>query len=183
MIDQATLLHADRRTLARLLLEGHAVDPASLEGCEYRGTSLGLPAWVDSLAWKIFVKTFYRDPRTGQLRGWNVRVRQDDPEALEPLRRRGVMRSFGHYRVVSPAGYAMPVPAKNGVLLDYGLGGNGRLDPASRVRDPVVALDPGSADRLLGWTYLDLGALRVGTPSYFLLERHGPLREVVDPPR
>jgi hypothetical protein len=68
----------------------------------------------------------------------------------------------------------MPV-ATRGLLLDYGLGGNGALDPTSLVRDPIVALTPGSADVLLGWTYLDLGFARVGTPSYFLLERHAPL--------
>jgi hypothetical protein len=36
-------------------------------------------------------------------------------------------------------------------------------------------------ERLLGWTYLDLGVGRVGTPSYFVLEREGPLGYV--PPR
>jgi hypothetical protein len=180
--DAAALLRADRAALARALLEGCAVDPASLEGFEYRGTSLGLPGWVEALTWKVFVKTFHRDPGSGHLRGWNVRIRQDDPRALEPVLRRGEPLCFGHYRVVDPAGYAMPVPAKGGLLLDYGLGGNRALDPTSLLRDPLVALEPGNADRLLGWSYLDLGRFRVGTPSYFLLERHAPIRRVVDPP-
>ena len=63
-------------------------------------------------------------------------------------------------------------------MIDYGLGDNPRLDPIRRGRDPLVALEKGSVERLLGWTYLDLGVGRVGTPSYFLLEREGPLSYV-----
>jgi hypothetical protein len=68
-------------------------------------------------------------------------------------------------------------------MLDYGLGGNPRFDPTSRVRDPIVALEADRVERLLGWTYVDLGAFRTGTPSYFLLEREGPLSFVAHPPR
>ena len=46
-----------------------------------RGTSLGLPALVEKLTWKTFQKTFYRDPRTGRLLGWNVRLEQDGLDA------------------------------------------------------------------------------------------------------
>jgi hypothetical protein len=49
----------------------------------------------------------------------------------------------------------------------------------SRMRDPIVALHEGSVDLLLGWSYLDLGFWRMPTPSYFLLEREGPLERVV----
>ena len=40
------------------------------------------------------------------------------------------------------------------------------------------ALEPGNADRLLGWSYVELGPLRIRTPSYFLLEREGPIAHV-----
>ena len=43
------------------------------------------------------------------------------------------------------------------------------------MRDPIVAVNPGSADLLLGWSYLDLGRVQVGTPSFFSLERDVPL--------
>jgi hypothetical protein len=46
-----------------------------------------------------------------------------------------------------------------------------------------VAVEAGNANLLLGWTYLDVAGVRFGTPSYFTLERIGPLDAVVDPPR
>ena len=50
------------------------------------------------------------------------------------------------------------------------------MDPVRRLRDPLVALNPGDPSLLLGWTYLDLGlGLRLGTPSFFSLELDGPL--------
>ncbi len=180
----AAVRELDRGALARLLAEGHAIDPDALDGWIHRGVSLGLPGWVDRLAWKTFAKAFHRDPTTGHLRGWNVRIEQtgfDGPYV--PLRRRGAARTFGHFRVVAPESYPMPKPAKGGLLLDYGLGGNPALDPTRLVRDPIVSLQPGDPTLLLGWTYLDLGRLQVGTPSFFTLERWRPVDEPVAPPR
>ena len=180
----ADLLRADRRRLREVLASGHAVDPNAIAGWQYRGVSLGLPAWVDRLAWKTFVKAFYRDPGAEVVRGWNVRLRQtgiDGP--IEPLERDGRPFTFGHFRVVDPAGYRVPHGADRGLLLDYGLGGNPVLDPTALVRDPIVALDAGDPRLLLGWTYLELGPLRIGTPSFFSLERGDPVREGVAPPR
>jgi hypothetical protein len=39
-------------------------------------------------------------------------------------------------------------------------------------------VNAGSSDALLGWSYVDLGAWRVGTPSYFTLERDRPLSKL-----
>lgn len=180
----AELLDADRRTLRELLAHGHPVDPDAIAGWEYRGVSLGLPAWVDRLAWKTFVKAFHRDPGAAAVRGWNVRLEQtgiDGP--VRALERGGRPFTFGHFRVVDPAGYDVPHGADRGLLLDYGLGGNPALDPTSRLRDPVVALEAGSVELLLGWSYLDLGVARVGTPSFFTLERHARVTEPAPPPR
>ena len=174
----------DRRALLELMQAGHPIDPAALDDSEYRGISLGLPAPVVALTWRKFMKTFHREPRTGVLRGWNVRVEQDGDDApVTPQLRRGRERCFGHYQVVRPVGYAMPTPMYQGLLIDYGLGGNSPLDPASRARDPLVALNPGSAELLLGCTYLDLGRRTVMTPSFFTLERVGSLRRVEPRPR
>ena len=63
------------------MLAGHPVDPAQLEGWVYRGTSLGLPSLVERLTWKTFQKAFWRDPATGRLLGWNVRLEQDGLDA------------------------------------------------------------------------------------------------------
>lgn len=165
--------------LTRLLASGHAIDPRALDDTEYRGVSLGLPGPIVALTWLTFRKTFHRDPRTGRLRGWNVRMEQtglDGPRT--PKRVRGEPDCFGHYEVAPARGYGSPIPCDQGLLIDYGLGANRRFDPTRRARDPIVALDEGSAERLLGWTYLDLGVRRVGTPSFFLLEREGPLSHV-----
>ncbi len=172
----------NRSALAGELLEGHAIDEDALAGWLYRGVSLGMPAWVDRIAWKTFAKTFYREPDTGRLRGWNLRLEQtglDGP--IEALERRGEAFHFGHFRVTPLADRKMPRPIPAGLLLDYGIGGNPKLDPVGLVRDPIVAVNPGSADLLLGWTYLDLGVGQISTPSYFTLERVTPLEEVFEP--
>ncbi len=80
---------------------------------------------------------------------------------------------FGHYEVVALRPDECPIAVREGVLLDYGRGDNPRLDPTRVVRDPLVALTPGSADTLLGYTYVRVLGRSVGTPSYFLLEREG----------
>lgn len=173
MLRARDLLNATRKELTSRLLGGHPVDPTALDDTEYRGTSLGLPAFVERLTWKTFRKVFHRDTETGRLRGWNVRLVQhgiDGPS--EPETKRGEPVTFGHYLVVD----APQVEAPRGLLLDYGLGQNGRFDPVSLVRDPVVALEEGSVEVLLGWTYLELTPrVRIGTPSFFVLEREGPL--------
>jgi hypothetical protein len=177
------LLDADHRTLRALLASGHPIDPDAIAGWQYRGTSLGLPAIVDRLAWKTFVKAFHRDPGAGFVRGWNVRIRQTGLHGpIEPLVRGGKAFTFGHFRVVDPAGHRVPAGAGGGLLLDYGFGSGRALDPMRRLRDPIVALEAGKADLLLGWSYLDLGFASVPTPSFFTLERCSPLGEPVAAP-
>lgn len=184
MMTRDDLLTMNKTELTRLLGSSHPVDPATLDDTEFRGVSLGLPRFVERLTWKTFRKVFHRDPTTGVLRGWNVRIVQrgvDGP--YEPMERRGEPKTFGHYRVVPMEGYRCPRPCPNGLMLDYGLGGNSALDFVRLLRDPVVAVNEGSADLLLGWSYLDLGILRLGTPSFFSLERDRPLTHRHGPPR
>lgn len=177
-------LHLSGRELLAEMARGHAVDPASLEGWAYRGVSLGLPAFVERLSWKTFEKTFHRDPATGALRGWNVRLVQRGLDAPgEPMMRGGQPLTFGHYRVVSLEGRRLPHPCGPGLLIDYGQGGNARLDVAGLLRDPIVAVNAGSSDLLLGWTYIEAGPLVLGTPSFFTLERGHKLAHVAAPPR
>jgi len=168
------------RQLRELLRAGHPIALGDLHDSMYRGVSLGIPHWVESLAWTTFMKTFQADQSRGVLRGWNVRLEQtglDGP--VRPLRDRGGdLKTFGHYEVVSPRD---PVDGP-GLLIDYGQGRNGWGDPAGLLRDPIVALRPGGRDRLLGWTYVRLGAA-IPTPSFFLLERLGALDHDVAPPR
>jgi hypothetical protein len=143
MLTAPEIHRMSRRELRALLAAGHPFDASELAG-EYLGTSLGLPRFVEKLTWKNFKKVFRRDE--AGLAGWNVRLRDN--------------HVFGHFRVV---------PHAPGVLLDYGaVDGGGALKV---VRDPLVAVNPGSSALLLGWTYLQIGRFSVGTPSYFTLER------------
>ncbi len=162
------LLGLSNRELAATLAEGHAIDPSALDDTQYQGVSLGLPGWVVSLTWLTFMKTFHRDPETGRLRGWNVRLRQDGVDApCVPRQKGGEPVTFGHYEVVH-------APAEPGLLIDYGRGRNAAWDPIRRVRDPLVAIEEGDATVLLGWSWVDLG-FAIPTPSYFALRLDGPL--------
>src|SRR5215831_16064739 len=104
-----SLRNASREELRRRIVTGHPVDPAALEGWAYRGVSLGLPRFVEALTWKTFQKTFWRDPQTGRLLGWNVRLEQDGIDApSRPKRKNGRPVTVWHYEVVSPAGVPAP---------------------------------------------------------------------------
>lgn len=178
------LLKMTRAELATALAAGHPVDPRDLDDTEYKGVSLGLPRFVERLTWKTFKKVFHRDPATGGLRGWNVRVTQagvDGP--YEPQVRRGEPRTFGHFAVTPMGGYPTPRPCGPGLMLDYGAGGNRPFDPLGLLRDPIVAVTAGCVDLLLGWSYVDLGFARFGTPSFFTLVRDVPLSHRHAPPR
>ncbi len=168
--------------LSGLMRSGHPIDPNALAEREYDGVSLNLPGWVTRLSWVKFKKVFHREGRV--LRGWNCRAVQSPLDApWELAEKKGQPITYGHYRVVPARRYTMPRPYDAGLMLDYGLGGNARADATRLVRDPVIAVNAGSAELLLGWTYLDLGVARVPTPSYFVLRRGVPLSHVVAPPR
>ncbi len=174
------LLAMPRAGLAAALAAGHAIDPAALDDSAYEGTSLGLPGWIERLTWKKFQKVFHRDPATGELRGWNVRLAQNGVGApCVPLVEAGERVTFGHYRVAPMEGYTPPKPCGPGLMLDYKFGARGALDPLGALRDPIVALEPGSVEHLLGWSYLDVAGVPVSTPSYFALRRVGQLDHVV----
>ncbi len=169
------LLNADNRELRSRIAGGHPVDPAALEGWAYRGTSLGLPRFVERLTWKTFQKTFYRDPTSGRLLGWNVRLEQDGVDApSRPKMRHGRPVTEWNYEVIEPAGVPAPRGFARGLVIDYSRAPN----PPGLVRltkDPLVALVEGSADELLGVSYLVLGDRCIETPTYFTLQREHPI--------
>ena len=176
------LLRASRAELLARLRAGGELRPEALEGHLFHGVSLGLPAWLERLTWKKFAKGFHRDGEI--VRGWNVRIAQtplDDPR-WDPKEKRGVPVTFGHFEVLPARGARVPHGVEQGVLLDYGRGKNGLFDPTRLVKDPVVARAR-AGDVLLGWSYVALGPLRLGTPSFFTLERGPRLTHVPRPPR
>jgi hypothetical protein len=153
----SALLGLRARDYERLLADGHPLEPEALGGV-YRGVSLGLPGWVDRLAWKTFVKAIVRDD--GGVRGWNVRLEQTGLDGPVVYRTRGGSPlTFGHFAVR---------PAGRRVVLDYDVPRNG-LDPVRFLTDPLVALEPGSARWLFGRTLF----AGIPTPSFFVLERVG----------
>lgn len=169
------LVAAPRSDLPRLLRAGHPIDPHALDQSIYRGVSLGLPRWVEKLTWKTFAKTFYRPAPDAPLFGWNVRVEQtgiDGP--LLPKMRGGKPRCFGYYGVTTSEGFPLPKDLRHGLLIQYRFGPNSPLDPIRLVRDPLVAIHKDDASLLLGWSYVHLGGV-LWTPSYFALQKEGPL--------
>ena len=156
MLTAADVHQLNAADLRALLAAGHPIDPATLDGAEYDGTSLNLPTWVERLTWKKFRKVFRRDA-AGTLRGWNVRLRD--------------MHVFGHFEVVPARGRRTPFPVEQALLLDYGRGANG-VSPLHFVRDPLVAVNAGSSQLLLGGSYVEVfgGAPPIATPSYFTLD-------------
>jgi hypothetical protein len=173
------ILALNKKELRSLLTTSHPLNPEDLAGYVYKGTSVGMPGWVDKALWKTFAKTFYKDPETGQIRGWNIKLKQGKlgDNKIEPLKTwSGKPKTFGHFHVISAADYkTMPLPCHHGLMLDYGLGANSRLDPSRLIRDPLLAIQPGNSDFLIGWSYVALGSRPIGTPSFFVLERHGPI--------
>lgn len=171
MIAREELWAMSRAELAQVMAEGHAIDLATLRG-PYRGVSLGLGKVLERLSWKTFRKTFRQDERTGEVVGHNERLVQtglDGP--VTPMRdRRGEVVSFGPFLVVPlPAG-GTPFHCRAGVLLDYGAR-HPAWHPLARMRDPLVAVNPGSLELLLGASYLEGLGASVKTPSFFTLER------------
>lgn len=167
-----SLRAASRKELRARIAAGDPVDPSALEGWAYRGESLGLPRVVERLSWKTFQKTFYREPVSGRLLGWNVRLHQDGVGApSRPLLRRGVPVTTWHYEVVPPGDLRTPRGFDRGLVIDYSRGANPRFDPICFSKDPLVAVERGNAEVLLGVTWVSLGPLRVETPTYFVLER------------
>lgn len=181
MTEVQALRGASRRALRQRIAEGHRVDAAALEGWAYRGTVLGMPRLLERATWQTFQKTFYRQPDTGRLVGWNVRLHQDGVGApSRPLTANGVPVTTWPYEVVDPAGTPVPPGFDRGLLIDYGPFA-GVVDSMRVVKDPLVALEPGNADTLLGVSFLSLGGRCVETPTYFMLEREHPITFVPPP--
>lgn len=171
------LREADNATLRRHIVDGHPVDPKAIEGYAYRGTSLGLPKLVERLTWKTFQKTFWREPRTGRLLGWNVRLHQDGVDAKSrPITKHGAPVCVWHYEVIAPRGVPMPSGFDRGLVIDYGRSdANPPWETVRWVKDPLVAVVRDDYDVLLGVSYAVVAGVCVETPTYFTLERDHPI--------
>lgn len=174
MLSAASLRCLDSRALRGILASGHRIEPDALAGFEFHGVSLAQPTWVTKLTWLKFIKAFASDDNHRTLRGWNVRAEQNELDApWTPQLVNGSPRSFGHFAVIDEG---------SRLMLDYGQGARGRLDPLRFARDPLVAVNRGSSDLLLGVTELALWRQRIPTQTFFSLERGQAITRIAQPP-
>lgn len=182
------VLAMDAAQLHAIVAAAAPLDLDALADTAYTGIDLSLPAWMHKLLWRTFRKTFHRDPETGVLRGWNVKVEQVGWQAPPPAKRDAAGRAltFGHYEVRSARGLAFPRGWQGAQYLDYRFAGNRLADwPARAGYCPLVAVNPGSMELLLGWEIFRVAGVAVPLPDYWLLRREGPLApaDVVARPR
>jgi hypothetical protein len=187
LLDLDDLLQMERRELNRVMFQAHPMDLQTLENSNYTGVDISLPKLMNRILWKTFRKTFYRDPATGVLRGWNVRVEQTGWDgSTVPMRdKRGQMVTFGHYEVRPTADLKFPGGWQGHHYLDYRFAGNPSLDWTRFLYCPLVAVNAGDSNLLLGWEVIRIGAAVIPLGDYWLLKREGPLSdgEVLAPPR
>jgi hypothetical protein len=159
---------ATRAELERTFVRGATPDLDQLVGWEFRG--INQPAWARVAGIKKFIKGFFRT-EDGRVMGYNCPVEQNvldgrwraKPDDAAPKR-------FGFYEVVTVDPTRRDNAYLHAVLLDYGRGGNHRLDPTNGLRDYLVQVDD-NPDLFLGAAYYALGPARLRT-NFFILERH-----------
>ncbi len=177
------LLSMDRHQLHQVMLQGHPLEPDRLAETQYLGVDLSLPRAGQWLLWQTFRKTFHRDATSGRIRGWNVRMEQhgvDGPAV--PMMRGGRALTFGHYEVCSAEGIDWPKGWKGTHFLDYGNIGNPFLDLARLGYTPLIAVNEGSMELLLGWEIFKVAGVKLPMPLYWALRLQGPLDEAVAAP-
>jgi hypothetical protein len=160
------LARRSRPDLERVFAGCAAPAPSALVGSRYLGYNC--PAWAEALRIRTFLKGFESAGET--VLGHNIPVRQSGLDGeWQPLPSAGAPRRFGFFRV-EVVGLAPGGADRGSLLFDYDVPENPRFGVTRSIRDHVVALEPGSADLLLGKAYLAIGPTRVPV-SFFLLER------------
>lgn len=177
-ISEDDLLQMDGDDLFAVMKRGNPLDVDAMSDTTYTGVDLSMPALFHKLMWKSFRKTFHRDPVTGVLRGWNVRVEQTGWDTPPPAmtNKRGAPITFGHYEVREAAGVAFPRDWEGGHYLDYRVAGNKFFDTPARLGAcPLVSVNEGDSSLLLGWEVFKAGPLTVSIKDFWLLKLEGQL--------
>lgn len=177
------LMRMTGKELHAVMEAGHPLDPDAMAGKQYLGTDLSMPRLGQKLLWQTFRKTFVRDEVHGDVRGWNVRMEQRGIHGAQvPMRnRRGEPRTFAHYRVRPAAGIRWPRGWHGAHYLDYLIAGNGPIDRWGFT--PLVAVNAGSSDLLLGWEIFKVGGAFIAPSMYWALQVDGPVDWIATPPR
>lgn len=184
-IELKDMLRMNAKEVEQIFWSGHPIKTEELHNTKYLGIDLTGPAWFHKFFWKTFRKTFYRDPQTGILRGWNVRLEQTGWEGKTIARRnsKGEEIAFGHYHVCSAKGKKFPKGWRGADYLDYGAAGNNLFDIARLGYCPLVAVNEGSTDLLLGWEVFKAGSVFIPLNDYWVLKYDGVLEVIQQPPR
>jgi hypothetical protein len=175
------LLAMDADALHAVIARAHPLDLDALDGKQYQGVDLSLPPWINKILWKTFRKTFLRDPDTGAVRGWNVRMEQtgiDGPRV--PRTRNGVPWTFAHYEVRPADGIRFPWGWTGPWFLDYRAVPNAFGDGFAAT--PLVAVNEGDMSLLLGWEVFRIGPFWVPLRDYWALRLDGPIDHIVPRP-
>jgi len=178
------MLQMNPKDVAEVFKNGHPIKTEELHNTQYLGVDLSLPKWVNKILWKTFRKTFYRDPVTGVLRGWNVKLEQTgyDFPTVAKKNSKGEELAFGYYHLLPALGKKFPKGWQGTDYLDYGVAGNSTFDMAKLGYCPLVAVNEGSTDLLLGWEVFKIGNLFIPLNDYWLLKKEGELKVVSNPP-
>jgi hypothetical protein len=175
-LDQMTQM--SNSELYEIVRQANPLDLDAIADTTYTGIDLSMPDWFHKLMWKSFRKTFHRDPVSGRIRGWNVKVEQTGWET-PPLPKRdskGRALTFGHYEVRSAQGVRFPRGWTGPHYIDYRMAGNHFWEfPANAGFCPLVSVNAGSSDLLLGWEVFNVAGLRIPLNDFWVLKREGPL--------
>lgn len=176
------LLTMSARDLRTIMDRGHPIDPEAMAGRQFLGTDLSLPALGQKLLWQTFRKALVRDDEHGDVRGWNVRMEQRGIHGAQvPMRRKdGEPKTFAHYRVRSAAGIHWPRGWRGTHYFDYSIAGNPLAESLGCT--PVVAVNEGRSDLVLGWEIFRVGGRFLAPPLYWAIRDDGPV-DFVAPPR
>ena len=153
-----------KRELEQVFAAGNPPETEAITGFEFLG--FNHPRAAAMLGIRKFIKVFYLD-ESGCPFGCNTPVVQNGlgaewihrPSADSPKR-------YAFFQVL--AGEA------DGLLLDYGRGGNPPWEASNILRDYLVRPDAGNDDLLLGKAFFVAAGTRLGH-SYFIIERFRPL--------
>lgn len=169
------------KQLHAIIDAAHPFDEDAVAGNMFLGTDLSMPAIGQKLLWQTFRKTFLRDEQHGDVRGWNVRMEQRGLHGAQvPMRRRdGSQKTFAHYRVRDARAHRWPRGWRGEQYLDYKVAGNGFADRWTFT--PLVAVNEGSSDLLLGWEIFKVAGRLISPSMYWALQLDGPIDEIATP--
>lgn len=169
------------KQLHAIIDAAHPFDEDAVAGNMFLGSDLSMPALGQRILWQTFRKSFVRDEQRGDVRGWNVRMEQRGFHGAQVAMRRrdGRQKAFGHFRVRDARQHRWPRGWHGEQYLDYKVAGNGIGDRWTFT--PLVAVNEGSSELLLGWEIFKVAGRLISPSMYWALQRGGPVEQPVAP--